>query len=59
MSKNLEMQKATPDEVVKNTFEGLKGKSFEIFPDEASLGIMYMLKNNPKQLENDFASSIL
>ena len=59
MSKNLEMQKATPAEVVKNTFEGLKGKSFEIFPDEASLGIMYMLKNNPKQLEKDFSSSIL
>ena len=41
------------------TFEGLKDKNFEIFPDEASLGIMYMLKNNPKQLEKDFSSSIL
>ncbi len=58
MSKNLQMDKATPLQVVLNTFDGLTNKDFEIFPDDYSKNIISMLKNNSKKLEQQFACSI-
>ena len=58
MSKNLQMDKATPLQVVLNTFDGLTNKDFEIFPDDYSKNIISMVKNNSKKLEQQFACSI-
>jgi short-subunit dehydrogenase len=49
MSKNLQMDKATPLQVVLNTFDGLTNKDFEIFPDDYSKNIISMVKNNSKK----------
>ena len=48
MSKNLQMDKATPLQVVLNTFDGLTNKDFEIFPDDYSKNIISMVKTTLK-----------
>ena len=58
MSKNIQMQKTSPAEVVKNIFNDFNNKIFEIYPDEFSKNIISMFKNNPEQLAEEFAISI-
>ena len=58
MSQNLKANKAIPYEIVKEVFNGVNNKTFEIFPDDFSKNIILMLKNNPEQLEKEYALSI-
>ena len=46
MSKNIQMQKTSPAEVVKNIFNDFNNKIFEIYPDEFSKNIISMLEGD-------------
>ncbi|WP_419768384.1 SDR family NAD(P)-dependent oxidoreductase [Arcobacter sp.] len=58
MSKDLQMPKTSPNDIVKATINGLNSDEYEIYPDSFAKVIRQRLEEDRINLENEFAQSI-
>jgi NAD(P)-dependent dehydrogenase (short-subunit alcohol dehydrogenase family) len=58
MTKDQEMEKTAPEDIVKALFEGYANKIYEIYPDPFSKMIKAGLDQDAKAVERDFAFSV-
>ncbi|MGB7402533.1 MAG: SDR family NAD(P)-dependent oxidoreductase [Arcobacter sp.] len=58
MSKDLQMSKTSPIDIVKATINGLNSSEYEIYPDSFAKVIKKRLEEDKVNLENEFAQSI-
>ena len=56
MSEGQQMDKTAPDIVAKNIIEAVESNFLEIYPDNFSKAILEGLRQNPKGMEEEFAS---
>ncbi|XPV67808.1 MAG: SDR family NAD(P)-dependent oxidoreductase [Halarcobacter sp.] len=58
MSKDLQMPKTSPNDIVNATINGLSSSEYEIYPDSFAKVIKQRLEEDKINLENEFAQSI-
>ena len=56
MAKGIEMAKTTPEQAAENILQGIRAGKEDIFPDPMSEQMSALWYQNPKKLEEQFAS---